>query len=233
MYGHCYPMIGPHVHMGPIKKRKNLLANLAKSSFGESQKCTYLYSTSPLMPTTSLPEKMHISCILYRYSIYFCSQFFSDIQRCETIAIWSSSSFPIYLHPQQKPGIFQSKGVIKCMFKITAAMDGWMCGSVWKIVLLSLLFLLLLFLILLLNSIIFVIDIFKCVMKCMLRITANMGTMVLSKNIVLKSLMKPDMTQPCFDKDCSQITDEAGHETSSSQVLSLKPRSQDGVCSFS
>ena len=50
--------------------------NLAKSSFGESQKCTYLYSTSPLMPTTSLPEKMHISCILYRCSIYFCSPFF-------------------------------------------------------------------------------------------------------------------------------------------------------------
>ena len=45
--------------------------------------------------------------------------------------------------------------------------------------------------------------------------------------------MKPDMTEPCFDKDCSQITDEAGHETSSGQVLSLKPRSQDGICSFS
>ena len=68
-----------------------------------------------------------------------------------------------------------------------------------------------------------------------------MGTMVktqqlvlvLSKNIVLKSLMKPDMTEPCFDKDCSQITDEARHETSSGQVLSLKSRSQDGICSFS
>ena len=167
--------------------------------------------------------------------------FFSGIQRCETIAIWYSSSFPVYLYPHKKPGILQSKGVIKCMFKITAAMDGWMCGSVWKIVLLSLLFLLLLFLILLLNSIIFVIDIFKRVMKCMFRITATMGTMVktqqlvlvLSKNIVLRSLMKPDMTEPCFDKDCSQITDEAGHETSSGQVLSLKSRSQDGICSFS
>ena len=37
--------------------------------------------------------------------------------------------YQYYQLPWQLPGSLQSKGVIKCMFKITAAMDGWMCGS--------------------------------------------------------------------------------------------------------
>ena len=130
----------------------------------------------------------------------------------------------IYLHPQ-KTWHLPVKGSNKVHVQDHSChgrMDVWICLE---------------------NSIIIivVIDIFKRVMKCMFRITGTMGTMVktqqlvlvLSKNIVLKSLMKPDMTEPCFDKDCSQITDEARHETSSGQVLSLKPRSQDGICSFS
>ena len=39
------------------------------------------------------------------------------------ITFWFHGDF------EYQPGRRQSKGVMKCMLKITAAMDGWMCGS--------------------------------------------------------------------------------------------------------
>ena len=128
------------------------------------------------MPTTSLPEKMHISCILYRCSIYFCSPFFQVFKDVKPLLFGiHPPSLSITIHKKTwHPPVKGSNKVHVQDHSCHGRMDVWICLE---------------------NSIIIivVIDIFKRVMKCMFRITGTMGTMVktqqlvlvLSKNIVL------------------------------------------------